>query len=223
MTADGSVFRLWAFRIALALPAVFVAVMAIPRLASGIALNAAFPTTAYMVINVPMPLQTYVRAAKLLARAPQADGDTRLLAAEAAMRAGLPADKILPIARRGLVHAPANARGWIILADLLGDKDSKKAAAAVALSLELAPREYYLVVPRVIAAAPVWKDLPKDTLQSVLSDTRRIIRARHYHSALLRLLATKGGPGLVTRALAGHPDELRKLNRAIVRERLGLR
>ncbi|MDE3116888.1 MAG: hypothetical protein KGL26_14905 [Pseudomonadota bacterium] len=214
--------KLWTLRLALLLPVLAVALAAVPRLVSGLALEAAFPIPAYLKINVSLPTRSYVATAAVLSYAPAADGETQALRAEAALHAGEPPAQVVPIAEAALSRAPAFARGWIVLADLLRSRDPKRAAEALTLSAELAPHEYYLMAPRVLAAAPLWSYLPADTREPLLDDTRAMARDRESRRALLDLLAEKGGPALVTRAFATHPGELRALNRRLVRERLGL-
>ena len=79
------------------------------------------------------------------------------------------------------------------------------------------------MVPRVRAAAPLWADLSGNARQTILADTKQIAADQNFRPALRKLLATEGGPALVTRAFAGHPDELRALNRSLVKESLGYR
>ncbi len=43
-----------------------------------------------------------------------------------------------------------------------------------------------------------------------------------FHDQLIALLDGPGGAALVTRALAGDPDQIRALNRGLARERLEL-
>lgn len=220
MTAQAGRAKLWALRLVLVLPALVVALAAAPRLVSGLVQEAVFPVPAYLVINAPMPQRSYGKTAVVLAQAPLADGEIQALRAEAALRGGVSAARAAPVAEAALARAPAYARGWITLAALLTLDDPKRAAAALALSVEIAPHEYYLIAPRVLAAAPLWAELPQSTRVMLLDDTRTVIEDRSFHRTLLALLGEKGGPALVTRALAGHPHELRALNRALARERL---
>ncbi|HEY0303178.1 MAG TPA: hypothetical protein VGC36_17660, partial [Rhizomicrobium sp.] len=117
---------------------------------------------------------------------------------------------------------PASARGWILLSSLLAEREPMKAAAALTLGLELAPREYYLIPPRVAAGAKLWRHLAPDARERVLGDARSLLTDQHAYPMVRRLLAAPGGPALVTRSFAGRPEELRAFNRRMTRERLGL-
>ncbi len=221
MTKDAA--RRWLARLILLGPAIAVTFAAVPRLVSGLALEAAFPPTAYMVINIAMPEHTYAQSAQILSHASLGDGETQLLRAEAAERTRPKSpDAVIPLAERALSYAPADARGWIVLAEALRPQDPRKAAAALTLAIELAPREYFLIVPRVLAGAPLWAYLPQETRDTLLGDARFLVQDRNFHAALRSLLAVEGGPQLVTRALAGHPDQIRALNRELAHERMGL-
>jgi len=212
---------LWPLRLALLLPAIAVLFAALPRFISGLALEAAFPAPAYMQMNVPLPKNYYGDAAQILSHAPSSDGDTQLWRAEALLRNGRP-DEAEPVAAAALSRDPASARGWIVLSETLQKRDPQKAAAALALSLELAPREYFLMPPQMQAGAPLWRYLPPNAQDRLVEDARWLIGIEQLRPALRDLLATEGGPALVTRAFAGHSNELRALNRELARERLGL-
>lgn len=214
----------WCAELAIfALPAILIVMAAVPRLMTGIALEEAFPTTGYLVDNVPMPKGVYAQTAHTLSAARAQDGETALLRAEAALRAGESPSAVLPIAIDGLSHDPAFARGWIVLADALRDHDPKQAAAALTLGIQLAPRSYYLLAPQTQAGAPLWAYLDNPTREKLLGDTLRLARDQALWPDLVALMGVQGGSALVTRALSNDPDELRTLNRKLARERLGLR
>lgn len=220
-SARATLARLWLTRFALALPALAILTAAVPRLVSGLAQETAFPATAYIAMNVALPPPSYNATAQVLSHAPLADGETQIARAEAANRVHEPAGVTIPVVKAALTHAPASARGWILFAELLRQRDPKEGAAALSLAIELAPHEYYLISPRVQAGAPLWNYLPQDARETLLDDTHLLIANSEFHQTLRALLRAPGGPALVTRALAGHPDELRALNRSLARERLG--
>ena len=64
-----------------------------------------------------------------------------------------------------------------MLADLLRTRDPKRAAAALTLFAELAPHEYFLIAPRVLAAAPLWSFLEQSTRDVLLDDKGRYSRS----------------------------------------------
>jgi hypothetical protein len=109
-----------------------------------------------------------------------------------------------------------------LLAALLRDRDPQSAAACLSLAVELAPREYYLIPPRASVGASLWSELPADVQSRLVADARLMIATPQFHDQLRALLDMRGGPALVTRAFAGHPDKLRAFNRALASEKLGL-
>lgn len=212
----------WLVRAALVLPALAISVTGLPRLVSGFAQEAAFPVPVYMAMNVVLPQKAYSSAAQVLSHAGSANGGLQVARGEALLHAGgRPQDAIAAL-KSGLSHAPAEARGWIVLAEALGPQDPRKAAAALSLALELAPREYYLVSPRLIAGAPLWAYLPDEDRSVLLNDTRQVFEDFRLAQTRETLLRTPGGPALVTRAFAGQNEQLRALNRMRARKRLGL-
>jgi len=212
----------WLMRAALALPLAVVVLAAVPRFVTGIALEAAFPATAYMALNIAQSKAVDNQTATILSHASPMDGGTQIARGEAAMLAGQPPQRVIPIVEAGLANAPSSARGWIVLARLLGARDPKRAAASLALAVELAPREYFLVVPRIEAAAPIWPYLPETTRQVVMDDTRRLLASPNDHLTVREILHIPGGTEIVTEAFSGHLDLLRAFNRSLARERLGL-
>jgi hypothetical protein len=215
-------FRIWLLRIALLLPAAAVVAAAYPRLVSGMALEAAFPYTAYLEMNVFLSPASYAYIARILAHSPPADGETQILRAEAAVDAGEPIATTIAITKSGLAHAPCSARGWILLAALLSNNDPKDAVAALSLAIELAPREYYLIGPRAVVGAALWKFLPGETRARLIEDARLLATESALRDQLRILLGAKGGSALVTRAFANNPEQLREINRSLARERLNL-
>ena len=213
---------LWFGRLAMLLPACVVVTLAVPRLLSGFALEAAFPATAYLAMNVPLPRATDRSIAQILSQAPLADGETQVLRAQAAADAQFSPATTIEMTTTALAHAPAAARGWLVLAELMRDRRRNEAASALSLAIELAPREYYLVGLQARAGAPLWNVLPKDVQAKLLNDARLVARKTELRSDLRALLNVPGGPALLTRAFADHPEQLRALNRSLARERLGL-
>lgn len=213
---------LWLIRVALLLPAAAIVAAALPRLYSGAALETAFPATAYIGENVPLPQNSYKGVARILAHAPSSDGETQILRAEAAAYAGQPPATITPLLDVALSRAPASPRGWILLAALQTDSNPKTAAAALSLAIALAPREYYLVARQACAGAALWPYLAKDTRAKLVGDARILATMPEFRGELRILLGGRGGPQLVTRALAGNPEQLRQLNRSLAHEDLKL-
>lgn len=210
------------FRIVLLLPAVAVALIAAPRLNMGLLLERAFPATAYIQTNTPLPLASYAQVADLLAHAPNRDADTALLQTEAAIDAGRPPQPLMQKVKAVLSVSPLSSRGWIILASLLTDQDPRNAAKALILAYDLAPRDYYLIFPRTLVAAPLWSYLPVRVQKMLLEDVSALADDPEKHAQLRILLSKPGGPALIVRAFAAKPEALRELNRSLARETLHL-
>lgn len=212
----------WLFRLVLILPAIGIVIVAIPRLYGGLLLERAFPATAYIQTNTPLPIASYRQVAILLAKAPSEDGETALLQAEAAIDAGTPLKPIVIRVENVLSVSPLLSRGWLILASLLTNQDPRNAAKALTLAYDLSPREYYLIFPRTLVAAPLWGYLPARIRATLLDDVGSLANEKKNHAQLRLLLAKPGGPQLVIRSFAGKPEALRALNRTLERETLHL-
>jgi hypothetical protein len=212
----------WILRFLLLLPAGALTVAAIPRFHTGLLLERAFPATAYIQTDTPLPMPSYRQAANLLAGASRNDPETALLQAEAAIDAGAPSQLIVTKVERALSSSPLSARGWIILASLLTQEAPQKAAKALTLGFDLAPRDYYLILPRTLVAAPLWSHLQARVQTILLNDVKALAADPEKRDQLRLLLSKPGGAELVVRSFAGRPDSLRELNRTLAREVLHL-
>jgi hypothetical protein len=212
----------WATRAGLLAPAAALAMLAIPRLSTGLLLEKAFPATAYIGTNTPLPAAAYRDVARILAGASADDSETVLLQAEAAINAGASPARVLPEVEYALARSPLSARGWIILASLLTSTDRAKAANALTQAFDIAPREYYLMLPMMLVGAPLWNDLPARVRAGLLLDVRKLTDDQERRGQLRLLLSRPAGAELVVRAFAARPEALRQLNRDLAREKLGL-
>jgi hypothetical protein len=212
----------WGIRVGLLMPVLLLVALALPRFNTGFLLEKSFPATDFIQTDVPLPATTYRDVARLLASASPNDSETGLLQAEAALNAGVPPAEVLPKLESALEHSPSAARGWIILASLWTDSDPRKAAQALSFAVDLAPREYYLILPRLLVGAPLWRDLPDTARAKLLSDARALAGDETRRGQLRLLLARRGGAELLVRAFAGRPEVLRELNRELALERLRL-
>jgi hypothetical protein len=211
-----NVLSRWVFALILLLPVFAVAALAVPRLVSGAAQEGTFLAGLQIIADAPLSPMLYRQTAEILSEAPAHDGETQLVRAEAMSDAGLPAIVIIPIVESALSRSPGSARGWIVLAALLRDRDPKSAARDLTLSFKLAPMDYYLILPRLFAGASLWDYLPGDVRAGLVQDARRLAMDQDRRGDLRTLLTKRGGPALVTRALAGQPEMLRSLNRELV-------
>jgi hypothetical protein len=175
-----------------------------------------------MTVDRALPFKTYRATAQVLAGAAEADGEAQIARSRAAYLSGEVGPKIIAMADNGLSHAPASAAGWTLLAALRTPVDHVRAAGAMSVALELAPRDYYLAAWRARTAAPLWADLPADVRESAARQVRLLWSNRAQHNQIRSILAVPGGPQLVTYAMKDDPDGLRALNRMVARERLGL-
>jgi len=208
---------------ALVLPALLLVFTAIPRLQSGLALEAAFPVTDSVPRNVPLSEgASYADAARALSQAPASDGATEILRAEAMRLGGADDAAYLPVLTAGLKAHPASARGWTLYAEAaLAAADPERAAAALSLSLRLAPLDYRLVFQRARAGAGLWQRLDEEAQTLLFRQSALLWSEEPYRREYLNeVLLTPGGPGLMARALADQPEELRALNRFTERRRL---
>jgi hypothetical protein len=212
----------WAIRAGLLVPAALLAILAIPRLDTGLILEKAFPATAYIETNTPLPADSYREVARILAGTSADDSETVLLQAEAAINAGAAPASIVPEVQHALANSPLSARGWIILASLLTNTDRAKAAKALTQAFDIAPREYYLMLPMMLVGAPLWSELPDKVRTGLLLDVRKLTEDQERRGQLRLLLARPAGADLVVRAFEGRPEALRQLNRDLAREKLGL-
>lgn len=158
----GRMLLLWSRSLFFLLLAVGLAWLAVPHFEDGRAQDAAIPIPNYMIAQTAVPKAAYRAAEIALARANAADGEAMIARAEAALRAGAKPADVIPDLEQALTHQPASARGWTLLADAWAPTDKKKAANALALALELAPKNYWLSGMRAQAAAQLWEDLDAD-------------------------------------------------------------
>jgi hypothetical protein len=212
----------WAIRVGLLIPVAALAALAIPRLNTGLLLEEAFPATTYIETNTPLPAASYQQVARVLSGASHSDSETALVQAEAAINAGAVPATIIPKVELALGQSPFLARGWIILASLWTDADRPKAVKAFALAVDLAPREYYLMLPEMLVGAPLWGDLSAGVRARLLSDVDGLAVDQDRRGQLRLLLTRQAGADLMVRGFSGHPEALRGLNRDLARERLGL-
>ena len=212
----------WALRAALLCPPVILLLAALPRLASGIALEAAFPVPSYMTVDRVLPINATRATAHILAGAAEADGESQIARSRAAYLSGEVGPKIKAMTDNGLSHAPSSAAGWTLYAALRTPVDRKRAAGAMAVAFELAPYDYYLAAWRARTVAPLWTDLPVDARDAAARQMRQLWSDRSLHREIRSILAVPGGPSLVTYAMKDNPNGLRALNRMVARERLGL-
>ena len=212
----------FALRGLVVIPVLLITVLAAPRFLGGLAQDAAVPYTSRMIINDPLKKSDYTDAADLLAHTSPSDGESRVMRALAMWHAGSGGASVVPVAEDALARSPASARGWILLAEELRGRSPETAVSALSLGIMLAPREYYLVAPRIRAGAPLWNGLSPRAQDVLMNDARLVSIDPNLEPALRDVLRVPGGPALISRAFTGRPQDLRALNRALARKRLGI-
>jgi hypothetical protein len=199
-------------------PALLLIAAAIPRYQSGRAIDEAYPVPAYAILNLALPVNSYRAAADVLANANPNDGRTTIERAEMVSLAGAPPQDVVSLLEDGLTRAPASVRGWTLLAEQTQTLNRSRAGEALAHSLLLGPKEYFLLGKRAQAAAQLWDVLPSDASESALAQARSLWTISALNQEIPYLLAVKGGPELMTRAFHDAPEDLRAMNRWLAAE-----
>lgn len=195
---------------------------AVPRLMSGLAVDAAFPVPVYLVMNHPLPQRSYLVAADILGAADGRDGRTAILRAEAMAAGGEPAGRILPLVKKGLSLAPASVRGWLLLSEALRDRKPADAGAALTVALSLAPYDYTVAGRRARDVVRQWGALDTVAKQDGIRQLRLLWEEPFLHAELEPLFHLKRAPELMAQALKYEPEEIRALNRWLSGRALGL-
>jgi len=118
----------------------------------------------------------------------------------------------------GLARTPGSVRGWTLLAEQTETQNRTRAGNALAHSLLLGPKEYFLFGKRAQAAARLWDVLPSDASESALAQGRSLWTISALNPEIPYLLGVKGGPELMTRAFHDAPEDLRAMNRWLAAE-----
>jgi tetratricopeptide (TPR) repeat protein len=204
----------WLARAAWFLPPIMIIALAVPRLASGAAGEAAFPVPIYIVMNYPLPQKTYANAARILGATNSYDGDQTISEAEAAADSGVAPSQTIQLVRGGLMHAPVNARGWTLLADAyLAEKNVRAGAQALSLALTLGPFDYWVAGRRARACAALWNVLGAIDRDACENQARLLWDASDLRPQLIPLVQTQEGVQLLTRAVDNDPQQVRDINR----------
>jgi len=179
----------------------------------GVAQDQAIPVPNALIAGVTLPRAAYRDAAIVLQNVDPNNGEGVLLRAEAGIRAGDPAYSQLPIVRAGLSHAPGSARGWLLLAEIEAGRDNLLAYRALAQSILLSRRDFWLTGVRVQDAVALWRVMDGNSKQLALAQARLLWQEKSLRSQLKNLLHLKGGDSIMQQALVGSPDDIRELNR----------
>lgn len=215
----GSATTLWFARLGWFIVPIALAYLALPRLTSGMATDSAFPVPTYIAMNYPLPSSAYREAAGILAGADPNDSEAMIARAEAMSRSGAAPSDVIAVLTLGLSDAPASARGWTLLAEQEGKMAHDRAATPLALALSLGSYDYWLAGRRAGDAVILWDALDPADKSAALNQLRLLWDEPLLRSEIMPLLTLQGGPALMTRALAGSPDDVRALNRWISESR----
>jgi len=209
----------WLLRCLFVLPLIVTAILAGGRLRSGLASDLAFPVPLNISINHGLPISAYEAAERALDGADPADGEAKIERAEALKLSHASSEAVLPLLTDGLAREPASAGGWTLLAELPNAPLSMR-AKALGLSLQLAPRDYWLSGRRALAGVPLVEVLSPDDKEALLRQIHLLWSVEDFRPQLHPLLESRQGAVLVTEAFAGDPDSLRALNRWVAQDRL---
>lgn len=198
------------------MPAVLLGIFGYAHFRDGIANDSAIPVPVSMVAHLSLPKSAYADAAVALANADPRNGDAAIIRTEAGMRTEAGPEQLADALEDGLSHAPASARGWLLLCDARYSSDKPGAARALSQSILLAPREFWLIGLQVLDAARLWSDLDKDTQTRVLVEMRLMWAEPVLRAHLLTVLRSPQAAALATRAFS--QDDIRAINRWASRE-----
>jgi hypothetical protein len=196
----------WSCRVPFLLTPVILIVLALPRLQSGIALEAAFPVPEYMRQNISLPRDAYLAAVAKLSNANEKDPRSALLATEAEIFLGRDPAHVEQALRQHLREMPASARGWLLLGERLSFHDTKAAARALSQSLSISPLEHALIGRQARLSARLWDDLPNRSRRIALRQVAQLWASPILRPELSSLQATDGGEDLLERAFANTPE-----------------
>jgi hypothetical protein len=199
------------------LPALALAILAVPRLEDGIANERAIPVPNSLIRESALRPEDYRRAATVLANVDAHDGDSQVLAAETEWHAGAPAAVVAAKTEAALTYAPASLRGWLLLAEVASNP--ARQAAALSQTFVLAPYDYYIARRRTRDAARQWDTLDADTRDMALRQVQLLWDDEALHPLILPMLQTDADGALVGRAFAQRRSDLRSLNRWVSAER----
>lgn len=207
-----------AARLALLLPTLLI-VPAASKYVSGLGLDSVFPVPVYITMNVPQAPESYRAAAHILERTPDVDGRTALAGAEAMFVSGAALHTVDEVARAGIAKAPADIRGWLLLAEIRRSHAPADAARMLEVALLLGPYDYWVAGKRARLAAALWDRLSEEARMLALRQVRLLWAVPTLRHDLMTLLSSEAGAHLVSEAFREMPDDLRALNRWVAAER----
>lgn len=142
----------------------------------------------------------------LAAREVQAGGDPAVLVGET-----------LAAARAGLILAPAQARGWLLMAEatLAATADPGAAVAYLLESVRASPHELGLAPNRAELGLRAWPLLDADSRDAIAGQIR--LAGLRTPDILVDMAVRAGDPAPVRAALADDPDRLRRFESGYLR------
>ncbi len=205
----------WLLRIGCIAFVLLIVARAFAHFRDGVMIDRAIPVPSYMVAGRPVPKWAYAHAAAALAGADAADGVARIAGAEAALRAGAPDRSQIGPLRSALMRAPADARGWLLLAQAARSSDPHQASVAMSQALLLAPYDYWLAGMRAQIASGMWSALDEDAKSRALQQIRLLWEEPQLRVLLPAVLDAPGAASAFQLAFAGNRDEFITINRWI--------
>lgn len=203
--------------VGLLLPALVLVAFASEHYRNGLAQDGAVPIPAYMVAERAVSPAAYLDAAESLAQASPRDGEPALQRTEALLHAGKDPVALRVAVVDGLSRIPASARGWLMLSEVSAQQDNSLSGHALAQSILLARRDYWLITPRLRDGAKHWANLDQEVQAAIIAQVRLLWETPALKTKMVELCQSPEGAALVTRAFT--PDEIRQINRWLAAER----
>ena len=210
----------------LLLPLILI-VLAVPRMLEGVALARARQATAASLVEEKFPLQGYAAAASELRSVLPDDGDNLIrqaeLVAHAANGQAAGLAQARAIAVTGLLHSPANPRGWTLLCEIDDRINRPAAPACMETGFFIAPFDWFTARRRAILAADLWPDLSDDVRQAAARRVRMMWESDRWDDhrvkfSLYDVYRTPNGPQLLGAGMRDNRDELREMNRWLIQQ-----
>lgn len=203
----------------LLLPAIFLGTFSVSYITDGIAVERAIPIPNYLIMHRAVRPSAYRDAIEALENANEANGEAKIIRAEAANNLGVPLSTQVKIIENGLLHKPASARGWLLLSEAYQKWDRKKAATYLSMAMLFSPEDYWLIGISVRDAANLWSDLDAETKSYALRRAQMLWDVPILHDQLRVVLSSNAGVQIIKMAFKDRQDDIRDMNRWLAIQR----
>jgi len=228
MSWGSSTRSIFALAVCLLVP-VFLIVLAVPRLVEGIGLERARIAYEAAIDERPLPASVYQDAADAMSDVMADDGDALIERAELTELAsnGRPAElhKARDLVIDGLLRSPVNPRGWTLLCQIDIYVSPTDASRCMDTAFFIAPFDWFLAPRRAVLAAYLWPQLDADVRAAAARRVRLMWEADEWPDHRLKrslydVYRAPNGPALLTAGFEGDKDEMRALNRWLLRRQM---